>query len=116
MADGMRRMGFGEDDIARAASERAGSASAGSEPADFEVHEDCWQSWQFFLQVQRLWVFVPISSGMSVKAQRWSLAWTQVRAMVMLRRLPPRQWNELVDDLLVIERAVLRAEAEQKGN
>lgn len=117
MAEGMRRMGFGDADIARARSERAGGAAAAGEPDDFEVHEDCWESWQFFLQVQRLWVFLPVRAGFGMSAVRWCLDWTMVRSVVMLSRLPPKRWESLTDDLMTIERAVLRAEADQKkGN
>lgn len=113
VAAGLRRMGVSEDDIARAQAQ-LGSGDGGDAPeADFEVHEDCWESWLFFLRVQRQWVFVPMSAGMGVTSVRQGLNWPGIRAMVLLSRIKPARWEQLVDDLLTIEYAVMKAEQER---
>lgn len=113
VAAGMRRLGFSEADI-----EAQQGAQAGTDaPARsvFEVHEDAWESWLFFLKVQRQWLFVPVTravgmGGVAVDAQRMSLNWSGVRSMVMLTGVKKKRWSGLIDDLLVIESAVLDAE------
>lgn len=110
VADGMRRMGFDEEAIAGA---RAQRVAADAETPDFEVHEDCWENWRFFMRVQRQWVWVPVSAGMGVTSVRQGLDWSGIRALVLLSRIKPARWEQLVDDLLTIEYAVLQAEQER---
>ena len=98
-----------EADIAAEMAKRAGGATEGESDV-YEVHADAWDSWLFFLKVQRQWVFVPVSAGMGVSSQRMSLNWNGVRALVLLSGVKRKRWEGLIDDLLVIEETVLKAE------
>jgi len=115
VAAGMRLMGFGEDAIASARAERQTGADAPGAEDDFEVHEDCWESWKFYLTVQRQWVYVAVSAGLGVTNVRRSLDWSGIRAVVLLKRIAPKRWEQLVDDLLVVEGAVLQVELERNN-
>lgn len=117
MAAGLRRMGVCEADI-----EAAQTAQVDAVPAraDFEVHDDVWESLLFFLRVQRQWVFVPVTRvvGMGaavVDARRWCLNWPGIESVVRLCGLRRAKWAALVDDLAVIEAVVLKAESEARA-
>lgn len=114
MADGMRRMGFSDDDIAREKVKRSGRAEDDSErePEAFEVHEDAWENWLFFLTVSRQWVYLVLGGGMGSQAVRQCLNWPAIEALARMSGTPRRQWPGLCADLLVIEEAVLVAESE----
>jgi hypothetical protein len=107
-AEGLRKLGVNEADIA------AQQVAAEAEPVEaaFEVHEDAWESWLFFLQVSRQWVFVVMSNGMGSTAVRQCLNWPAIEALARMSGTPRRQWPGLCADLLVIEEAVLVAECE----
>lgn len=113
-AEGLRRFGVSEEDIAAEMAKRNGTDVEPEEDA-FEVHADAWDSWLFFLKVQRQWVFVPVSAGMGVSSQRMSLDWNGVRALVLLSGIKRKRWACLVDDLLVIEETVLKAEQDARA-
>lgn len=110
VAEGLRRFGVSEEDI-------AAQMGTGTEPEEdaFEVHADAWDSWKFFLKVQRQWVFVPVSAGMGVSSQRMSLNWNGVRALILLTGIKRKRWEGLTDDLLLIEETVLKAEQEARA-
>jgi hypothetical protein len=110
VADGMRRFGASEEEIAKQQQERGGGEPVADEA--YEVHADVWENWLFFLKVQRQWVFVPVSAGMGVSSQRMSLNWSGIRSLVLLSGVKRSRWECLVDDLLVIEDTVLKAERE----
>jgi len=119
VAAGMRVFGASDEAIAKARAEIQSGADDPGADAVFEVHEDAWESWRFFLRVQRQWLFVPVTravgmGGVVVDAQRMSLNWSGVRSMVMLTGVKKKHWSGLVDDLLVIESAVLGAERKAK--
>lgn len=112
VAEGLRFFGAREEDIA---AQQAGNAGEGDGPDPdeedvYEVHADVWDNWLFFLKVQRQWVFVPVSAGMGVGAQRMSLNWGGVRSVMLLCGVKRSAWAGLVDDLLVIEETVLKVE------
>jgi len=111
VAAGLLRFGF----TAESVQEQQDKSGEVQEPADFEVHEDAFESWMFFLKVQRQWVFVPVSAGMGVTSVRVSMNWPGVEAMVRLSRIKQTRWEQLLDDLLVIEEAVLLAEQKQSA-
>lgn len=114
VAEGLRKFGASEEDIAAELARRGGSAAEPEEDA-YEVHADAWESWLFFLKVQRQWVFAPVSAGMGVTSQRMSLNWSGVRALMLLSGVKSKRWADLVEDLLVIEEAVLKAEQKARA-
>ena len=107
-AEGLRKVGVREVDI------EANQATPEAEPFEeaFEVHEDAWESWLFFLTVSRQWVYVVAGGGMGGAAVRQCLNWPAIEAMARMSGTPRRQWPGLCADLLVIEEAVLVAESE----
>ena len=110
----LRFLNVSEEDIAAELARRDGDA-AEAECDAFEVHEDAWDSWLFFLKVQRQWVFVPVSAGLDVSSQRMSLNWNGVRALVLLSGVKRKRWEGLIDDLLLIEETVLKAEQDARS-
>ena len=117
VADGLRFFGAREEDIA---AQQAGKTGEGDGPDPdeedvYEVHADVWDNWLFFLKVQRQWVFVPVSAGMGVSAQRMSLNWGGVRSVMLLCGVKRSAWSGLVDDLLVIEETVLKEESDARA-
>jgi len=103
----MRRFGATEEQIEAERAKRAQAAP----PADFEVHADVWESWQFFLKVQRSWVYVGLSTGLGSQAVRVELNWPAIEAQLHMSGMQRPKWAGLWDDLLVIQDAVLAAEA-----
>lgn len=79
--------------------------------ADFEVHEDAWESWLFFLKVCRQWRYVAVSAGMGMTSVRHALDWCGIESVIRLSGIKRSRWAGLLDDLLVIEEAVLVADA-----
>lgn len=110
VAEGLRFFGASEDDIRR---EQEAELENLPRP-DFEVHEDCWESWLFFMKVQRQWRYVPVSAGMGVTAERCGLNWTGIESVIRLRRVTEDKWDALLDDLLVIEDAVMKADRDSQ--
>jgi hypothetical protein len=112
VVEGLRRMGVSEEDIAKEQAKRAKDAP----PADFDVHADCWESWLFFLKVSRQWLYVAVPQGFGTVLRRCSLNWPGIESVVRLGGVKRAKWAGLVDDLMVIEEAVLAAQAaEQQG-
>lgn len=112
VADGLRKLGVSAEDIAAAQ-----EAAVEPEPDDFEVHEDAWDAWLFFLTVQRQWVFIPMTrsvglGGVVVDAVRHGLNWPGIEAMARMSGTRRALWPDLFADLMVIECAVMKALAE----
>lgn len=105
----LRRAKVSEEDI-----EAARSGDAQRDEAVFDVHEDAWESWTFFLKVNRQWVFVAVSAGMGVSSVRTGLNWPGIEAVIRLSGVKRGRWAGLVDDLMVIEEAVLEADSEAR--
>ena len=107
-AEGLRKVGV------RSAYIEAGREAPEAEPveADFEVHEDAWESWLFFLSVSRQWVYVVMGNAMGSVAVRQCLNWPAIEALARMSGTPRNKWPGLCADLLVIEEAVLVAESE----
>lgn len=98
-----------EEDI-----EAARPRDAQGDSAVFDVHEDVWENWNFFLKVARQWMFVPVSAGMGVSSVRMGLNWPGIESVIRLSGMKRGRWAGLVDDLLVIEQAVLEADSEAR--
>jgi hypothetical protein len=109
-AKGLRKFRVSEADIeVRRNAEMVQSVNT---RADFEVHEDVWDSWLFFLRVRRQWRYVAVSAGMGVTSVRIGLDWPGIESLIRLSRVRSAQWEQLVDDLLLIEEAVLQVDGE----
>lgn len=109
VAQGLRAFGVREEDIAQA---KQLSANAAIEEPVFEVHEDVWESWLFFLTVQRQWLFVSVGGGFGIRALRHCMNWTGVESMARMSGTRRALWPQLFADLRVIEEAVMKADAE----
>ena len=103
-------MGVSEEDIeamlAQQAEREAETARQAGIAEDFEIYEDNWDSWQFFLVVQTQWVF----RGMS--GQRSGLNYAGVESGMRLSGLPRVRWPAVLTDLRTLEYGVLEADAE----
>lgn len=99
-------MGVSEEDIKAMLDQQASNAAAQS-GQDFEIYDDNWDSWLFYLAVQTQWVYV---SGMCV--QRIGLNYMGVESAARMSAKPRSTWPALLADLQVIELAVLEADAE----
>lgn len=73
----------------------------------FELWEENWPTWVFFLDVSAQWNFVGFA------AQRMGLNWPAIEVVARARGLRSRRWRALVEDLLVVEKAVMLAESER---
>lgn len=114
VAEQLRFFRVSEADIAAEMAKRTSTGTELEEDA-FEVHADVWENWLFFLKVQRQWVFVPVSAGMGVSSRRIGLNWSGIRSVVLLSGVKRKRWEGLVDDLLVIEETVLKAEHDARA-
>lgn len=112
MSAGLRRMNVSEEDIAAMQKKREDdaleAAQALGETEDFEIHEDNWDSWLFFLTVQTQWIYAVSGLG----AQRAGMRYEGVESGARMAGLPRRQWPALFADVQVMERAVLAVDAE----
>lgn len=113
VAKGLRRIGVSEADIE---TQRRAREQPELERESFEVHEDCWDSWLFFLQVSRQWQFVPVSNGVSTGAVRQCLNWPGIESMARMSGKRRSLWPALFADLQEIEEAVLVSDAEVLSN
>lgn len=121
---GMRHVGIREEDIQAALAtqaselERAGQPLEGGE--DYEVHEDAWEGWLFFLRVQSQWLYKTagwISMGaMQFETRRSGLNRAGVESTARLGGYPRSTWPQLLADIEVIERAILDADAGLPAN
>ncbi|OGA98121.1 MAG: hypothetical protein A3E79_11730 [Burkholderiales bacterium RIFCSPHIGHO2_12_FULL_61_11] len=108
VAQALRRVGVKEEDIEVAlAQEEAEEAEESLEQVDFEVHEDGWESWLFFLKVQTQWVF----RGMA--GDRAGLNNAAVEATMRMAGVKRARQSALLDDLQLMELAVLKADGER---
>jgi hypothetical protein len=96
----MRRFGASEEQIAAALAKR-GAARGDADDGAFLVEPDAWDSWLFFMSVQRQWVRVGLD------ARRDRMDWPAIHAVAQMQGLFQRRMAQLVADLLVIEREVL---------
>lgn len=104
LAASARAFGATEEEIE---AERKKEAQAAPEQDEFEVYEDCWESVMFFLRVQTQWVH----KGMDER--RAGLNNTAVESTMRMTGVKRAAQAELLEDLQVMERAVLEADAER---
>ncbi|MBU0749153.1 MAG: DUF1799 domain-containing protein [Gammaproteobacteria bacterium] len=108
---GMRAMKATEEQIAKALARRAPKEEADQ---DFEVHEDAWESWCFFLKVQTQWVYLSVPGGGNLthvlpgRVVRVSMNYPGIASMASMWRIRQRKLSAYMDDLAVIEGAVLK--------
>lgn len=101
----MRAWGASAEDLALA--EQLRDARSGVDREVFEVWEENWAHWLFFLDVDTQWVF----AGMA--AVRVGLNWPAIEVVARAMGVRGKVWRERVEALLVVEKAVLKAEHEQ---
>lgn len=101
--DGMRLMGATQTDLDEA---RAAQLAAQQPDDDYAVHWDVWESWLFFLSVQTQWVHAGFTGA------RQCLNWTGIESSARMRRVPAKQLRGFADDLVEIEREVLKTDRE----
>lgn len=101
MAEGMRRMGASDEAIAAASAERP-EEEADEEQGFFEVYEDNWDAWEFFLRVQHQWVHAGMDRA------RVQLNWAGIAAWAGMALIGRRRLARQVQALEFIERAVLQ--------
>lgn len=107
---GLRRMGVCAQDVEAAQAQLEADKARQAEQDDFEVHEDNWEAWMFFLSVQTQWVFA--SSGLA--SQRVAMNYPGVESAARLQRIPMRRWPELFDAVHAVEMAVLAVDAKRR--
>lgn len=110
--------GMSQADIDAQREKEKGSSNT-AEKLDCEIHQDNWDSVMFFLKVQTQWVH---ASG-GIGAVRVGLNHPAVESNMRMRGIKRSQQQALMDDLLVMELAVLdvdseraKAEAEKEAN
>lgn len=104
VAQGLRAMGVSEADIAAEAAKYADPAGPGA--ADFEVHDDAWEAWVFFTQVQTQWVY------RGLDGRRAGLCNPGVESALRMGGVRRALWPALWADMRVMELAVLEADGE----
>lgn len=106
VAQGMRRIGVSEEDIATLQAELDPVAPE----VDCEVHEDCWASVMFFAALETQWRWV---AGGMARGERTGLDYTAVLATMQMRGMRQKQRPALLDDVRAMEREALRVMREQ---
>lgn len=107
-AQALRRVGVKEEDIEAAlAQEVEEETEAAPERFDFEVYEDCWEGVLLFLKVQTQW------SYRGMEGQRSGLNYAAVESTMRMAGVKRVRQAGLLDDMQVMERAVLDADAER---
>lgn len=111
----MRAMGATGEQVLQARAERAEQEpSAAQEDGAFEVYEDNWEDWMFFLRVQTQW------GHAGLDGRRVCLNWPGIAAFaaavgVRHRRLARRcEALELIEKAVLSEDAAIAAEAESR--
>ncbi len=104
-----------EAEIEKAQGEEKAEAAQVQATADFEVDEDNWDSWLFFLQVDTQWLYVSVQIGWRLVARRAGMNYTGVQSGAVMAGWPRKRWPRLFEDLRLIEEAVLKADAEQQA-
>lgn len=100
---GMRAMGATDEQVDLARAERLGAAPlAESSDDSFEVYEDNWEDWMFFLQVQTQWLYAGLDG------RRVCLNWAGIAAFATMAGLGRRRQARRAEAMGLIELAVLR--------
>lgn len=93
-------MGATGEQVEQARSER-GDQAPDQEPDAFEVYEDNWEDWMFFLRVQTQWQHA------GTDGRRVCLNWAGIAAFACLARVRHRRLARHTEALGAIEMAVL---------
>lgn len=102
----MRAMGATEEQVLLARAERAEQEpSATREDGAFEVYEDNWEDWMFFLRVQTQWVHAGLDG------RRVCLNWAGIVAFASAAGVRSRRLARHTPALGAIELDVLREDA-----
>ena len=112
VAEGLRRMNVPEEQIQ---AQLAKAKKDVDDPDfDFEVHEDCWRAVMLFLRVKTQWLWRvqsrPAGMGAMVWSVRSGLNYPAVESAMRMGGVKRSEWAELLDDLQVMEAAVLAAQ------
>lgn len=102
----MRRWNATEESLALA--EQLREQQLGN-PEDFELWEENWDHWLFFLKVSTQWVRAGLDGFMS------GLNYAGVEVVAKAHGLRGKVWRACLDALQVIEEAVLEADAQGRG-
>lgn len=102
----MRRYGASDEDLALA--EEVQEAQQGQTAGEFEVWEENWSHWCFFLTVQMRWVHAGMDGA------KVALDFPAVEVVAKALGFRGRAWSRLVEDLLVIELTALEAWAKKR--
>ncbi|MBV7454304.1 DUF1799 domain-containing protein [Acidovorax sp. sif1233] len=105
---GMRAFGATDADVEKVRQER-GSAEKSVQGVEFEVWEENWELWLFFLAAQTQWNYV---SGGLGPAVRVGMNFTGVESVARIRGISGQQLQAWAEDLQSIELAVLQADRE----
>lgn len=109
---GLRRMGVSAADIEAEQQRQDAAALEAAKAAgyekEFEIYDDNWDAWWFFLQVQTQWIYR--FDGMH--SLRAGLNNPGVESTLRMAGKPRHTWQALLADMQVIELAVLQADRE----
>lgn len=106
-------------DAARAAALAASAAVA--EPPAFEVWEENWDTFLFFLHLRNQWAKVVLTYSVPVpgggtctvsESRRDCLPIERVESAARMRGVPRSRWPQLLADVMAMEAAVLEKDAE----
>lgn len=114
-AEGLRKMGVPEEQIQ---AQLAKAKKDVDDPDfDFEVHEDCWRAVMLFLRVKTQWLWRvqsrPAGMAAMVYSVRSGLNYPGVESAMRMGGVKRSEWGALLDDLQVMEAAVLAADAQE---
>lgn len=107
LAASLQKFGMSQADIE--AQQEKEKAEARAVTHDFEVYADCWDSVRFFLRVQTQWLFAAGGLG----AMRMGLDNTAIEATMRMLGVKRKDQIALLDDVQLMEMAVLDVDAER---
>ena len=105
VAAGLRAMGVSQQDIDAEQERRQELLEV---QADFELHEDNWAVWQFFMGLQTQWDCVCLGNSI----WRIGLPTNRIESEARMMGWPRSRWPALLGDVRVMEFELLAADAE----
>ena len=110
---GLRKMGVSEADIEaeqqRQDAHQTAAAGALGYEEDFDVHEDNWDVWVFFLGLQTQWAYASNPMGWM---QRIGLPSNRIESEARMMGWPRSGWTALLSDVRLMEHTLLACDAE----
>jgi hypothetical protein len=108
--DGYRALGAPPDVIAQLEEQLSEQERADEEArSTCYIHEDNWRTWLFYLSVETQWIY------RGLDGRRAGLNTAAIEASARMQGiLRPRRQRELLNDLRIIEAAVLEADAKHR--